>query len=82
MTVGQAPEAPEDPKRATSVVGGAVRALLVELAREEASVRRAFAARGAAALLPGVAVHPATVEEVPVAAAVVVAGKQDKGDKD
>ena len=44
----------------------------------EANVRRAFAARRAAVLLPAVVGHPPAVEEPPVVAAVEGdAGKQE-----
>ena len=70
----------EDLKPATSVVAEGKRTLLAELARVEASVRRAFAARRAAVLLPRVVGHPAAVEVPPVAAAVVVGA--DVGEQD
>jgi len=74
--VVQVKEVVENLRPATSVVAGAARALLLDLARAEANVRRAFAARRAEVLLPGVVGHPAAVVEPPVEAAeaaVVVA---------
>jgi hypothetical protein len=79
LEAGQLPQTPgatavvqvrkvaEGHKPATSVVGGAVRVLLVDLAMAEAKGHRAIAARRAAVLLPGVVGHPAAVEEPPVA---------------
>ena len=88
--VAQVREVAEGLKRVTLVVAGVARALLVDLAGEEASVRRAFAARRAAVLLPGAVGHPAAVAVeaavvVAVEAAVVVAvvaGEEDVGEQE
>jgi hypothetical protein len=77
----------ENHKPATAVVAGGKRALLVDLARAEANVRRAIAARRAAVLLPGVVGHPAAVEEAPAAVeevpvAAVAAGGEDVGEQE
>jgi hypothetical protein len=83
----------ESLKPATSVVAqvrkvaGGKRALLVDLARAEANVRRAIAARRAAVLLLGVVGHPAAVEEAPAAVeevpvAAVAAGGEDVGEQE
>jgi hypothetical protein len=76
--VVQGREGAESLRPATSVVAGGKRALLVDLARAEANVPRAIAARRAAVLLPAAVVgHPAAVEEPPAAAeeAAVVGGE-------
>ena len=78
MAVAQVRKVVESLKRATSVVAGGKRTLLVDLARAEANVPRAIAARRAAVLLPAAVVgHPAAVEEPPAAAeeAAVVGGE-------
>jgi hypothetical protein len=56
----------------------------VDLARAEANVRRAIAARRAAVLLPGVVGHPAAVEEAPAAVeeVPVAAGGEDVGEQE
>ena len=86
----QAKEGAEGHKPATSVVGEAVRVLLVDLTVAEANVRRAIGARKAAVLLPAAVGHPAVVEDRPVAAVgaavvaavvEVVAGVADVGEQ-
>ena len=73
--VAQVRKVVESLKPATAVVAEGKRALLVDLARAEANVRRAIAARRAAVLLPRAVGHPAAVEERPVAVAVVAGGE-------
>jgi hypothetical protein len=77
----------ESLKPATAVVAEGKRALLVDLARAEANVRRAIAARRAAVLLPRAVGHPAAVVGPPAAVAVaevavVVAEGEDVGEQE
>ena len=69
----------ESLKPATAVVAGVGRVLLVDLARAEANVRRAFRAGRAAVLPLGVVGNPAKVGEPPVEAVV---GEQEREMRD